>query len=94
MMRYLVQPRDRTFIKDYGFLSFSKNMGKNIGKNINLSDKYSQKFLDHTKQSALDALETVSKRAIQKQQRQPVIGLVITLLMELQKSQTFHHRIA
>ena len=96
MMRYSVQPRDRIFIKGYGFLSFSKNMGKNIGKDIskNLSGKYSQKFLDHTKQSALDALKTVSKRAIQKQQRQPVIGLVITLLMELQKSQTLHHRIA
>ena len=33
-MRYSVQPRDRTFVKGYGFLSFSKNMGKNIGKNI------------------------------------------------------------
>ena len=43
-------------------------MGKNIGKNIskNVRDKYSQKLLDHTNQFATDALETVSKRAIQK----------------------------
>ena len=34
MMRYLVQPRDQTFVKGYGFLSFAKNMGRNIGKNI------------------------------------------------------------
>ena len=34
MMYYSVQPRDRLFIKGYGFLSFAKNMGKNIGKNI------------------------------------------------------------
>ena len=27
MMRYSVQPIDRTFVKDYGFLSFAKNMG-------------------------------------------------------------------
>ena len=51
MTRYLVQPRDRIFVKGYGFLSFAKNMGKNIGKNIskNLSNKYSQKLVDHAK---------------------------------------------
>ena len=49
MTRYSVQPRDLTFVKSYGFLSFAKNMGKNIGKNIskNLSSKYSQKLFDH-----------------------------------------------
>ena len=43
-------------------------MVKSIGKNItkNLSGKYSQKPLDHTKQSDTDALKTISKRAIQK----------------------------
>ena len=29
---YSVQPRDQTFVKDYGFLSFAKNMDKIIGK--------------------------------------------------------------
>ena len=47
MMRYSLQLRDWIFVKDYGFLSFTKNMGKNIGKNI--SQSYSQKLLDHTK---------------------------------------------
>ena len=57
MMRYWVEPRDRTFVKGYGFLSFAKNMGKNIGKNISksLSSKYSQKRLDNAKKSAADA---------------------------------------
>ena len=32
MIRYSVQPRDQIFVKGYGFLLFSKNMGKNIGK--------------------------------------------------------------
>ena len=32
MMKYSVQPRDRIFVKGYGFLSFAKNMGKNISK--------------------------------------------------------------
>ena len=46
-MRYLVQRRDRIFVKDYGFLSFAKIMGKNIGKNIskNFSGKYSPGML-------------------------------------------------
>ena len=33
MTRYLAQPRDRIFVKGYGFLSFAKNMRNNIGKN-------------------------------------------------------------
>ena len=46
-MRYLVQPRGRIFVKGYGFLYFSKNMGKSTGKNIskNLSSKYSPNLL-------------------------------------------------
>ena len=43
-------------------------MGKNIVKNMSkrVSGKYSQKLLDHAKQSATDALKTSSKRVIQK----------------------------
>ena len=51
MKCYSVQPRDRIFLKGYGFLSFAKNMVKNIAKNINknLSGKYCQNLLDHAK---------------------------------------------
>ena len=67
-MRYSAQPRDQTFVKVYGFLSFVKNMGKNIGKNVskNLSGKYSQILLDRAKKSAIDSLKTTSKIVIQK----------------------------
>ena len=34
----------------------SKKVGKNISRNLN--DKYSQKLLDHAKQSATDAFKT------------------------------------
>ena len=46
-------------------------MGTNIGKNIseNLSRKYSQKLLDHTKQSATDVFKTASKRVIHENNR-------------------------
>ena len=34
MARCSVQPRDRKFVKGYGFLSFAKNIGRKVGKNI------------------------------------------------------------
>ena len=43
---------------------WKKRIGKIISKNLNC--KYSQKFLDHSKQSATDALKTASKRVVQK----------------------------
>ena len=39
---------------------------KTILNSKNLSGKYSEKILDHAKQSATDTLKTTSKRAIQK----------------------------
>ena len=43
-------------------------MGKNLDKNISksLNKKYIQKFLDHAKKSAINALKIASKRKIQK----------------------------
>ena len=69
MKRYSVQPRDRIFVKGYGFLSFAKNMGKNISKNLN--GKCGQKFLDPAKQSAKDAIKTMQfkKRCNSKNSR-------------------------
>ena len=63
-MHYSIEPRDRRYVKGYGFLSFAKNFGRNIGRNI--SNKYSQKLVDSAKKSATDAIKTASKRAIQK----------------------------
>ena len=59
-MHYSIEPKDRRYVKDYGFLSFDKNIGKNI------SSTYSQKLVDNAKKSATDAIKTASKRAIQK----------------------------
>ena len=59
-MRYSIEPRDRIYVKGYGFLSFAKNMGKS------LSNKYGQKLLDSAKKSTTDAIKTALKRAIQK----------------------------
>ena len=59
-MRYSIEPRDRIYVKEYGFLYFAKNIGKNI------SNKYGQNLLDSAKKSTTDAIKTTSKRAIQK----------------------------
>ena len=59
-MKYSIEPRDRIYVKGYGFLSFGKNMV------THLSNKYSQKRLDTAKKSSIDARKTASKRAIQK----------------------------
>ena len=59
-MRYSIEPRDRVYVKGYGFFSFAKNIGKNV------SNKDGKKLLDSAKKSAIDAIKTASKRAIQK----------------------------
>ena len=63
MRRDSVQPKDQIFVKGYGFLSFAKNMVKSIGKKESkkLSGKYSQKFVNHAKQSATDTLKATQK---------------------------------
>ena len=69
MTRYSVQPRDRIFVKGYGFLFFAKNMGKNLGKNIikNLSGKIMLKNLQQMHSKFLQ------KELFKKQQKQLVI---------------------
>ena len=47
-------------MKGYGFMSFAKNIGKNS------SNKYSEKIINTTKRSAMDAIKKASQRAIQK----------------------------
>ena len=59
-MRYSIEPRDRIYVKGYGFLPFAKNMGKS------LSSKYGQKLLVSAKKSTTDAVKPASKKAIQK----------------------------
>ena len=54
-MGYSIGPRDRIYVKEYGFLSFAKSMGKN------LSSKYGKKLLDNAKISTTDAIKTAKK---------------------------------
>ena len=42
-MRYSIEPKDRRYIKGYGFLSFAKKLSNTLSK------KYGQKLLDSAK---------------------------------------------
>ena len=59
-MRYPIEPKDRIYVKGYGFFSFAKNIGTHLSK------KYGQKLLDSAKNSVTDAGKTASKRTIKK----------------------------
>ena len=66
-MRYSIEPKERTYVKGYDFLSFARNIDKHAAKVAkNISNKYSQKLVDTAKKSVTDAIKTASKRAIQK----------------------------
>ena len=52
--RYSIEPRERIYVKGYGFLSFANNIGKN------LSNKYGQKLFDTAKKSTNDAIKIPS----------------------------------
>ena len=55
-MRYLIEPRDRIYVKGYGFMSFARS----------ISNKYGKRLIDTAQKSATDAIKTASQRAIQK----------------------------
>ena len=67
MTCYSVQPKSRTFLKVYGFLSFVKNMGRkraiNIGKD--LSSEFVRNFLM--------MLKMLQEKVIKKQQKPLVV---------------------
>ena len=49
-MRYSIEPRDRKYVKGYGFLSFNKNVGTHSTKVAkNMSNKYIQILLNSAK---------------------------------------------
>ena len=54
-MCYSIEPRERRYVKGYGFLSFAKNIGKD------LSHKYGQNLVDAAKQSATDDSKLLAK---------------------------------
>ena len=63
-MRHSIEPRDRIYVRGYGFLSFAKNMGKS------LSNKYGQNFLIVLKNLQQMQLKQLQKGQFKKLQKQ------------------------
>ena len=59
-MRYSTEPRERTFVKGYGFLSFARNF----------SDKYSKSLMDKGIDVSKTFAKTAVKKYLKKQQKQ------------------------
>ena len=55
-MRYSTEPKYRTFVEGYGFLSFAWKFG----------NKYGRTLMDTTTKTGIDAAKTASKRVAQK----------------------------
>ena len=55
-MRYSTEPKYRTYVKEYGFLSFARKVGEKCGK----------KLMDTTTKTGKDAAKTASNRVVQK----------------------------
>ena len=51
-MRYSTEPRERKYVKEYGFLSFTRKFG----------DKYGKKLMATTTKTGIDAAKSASKR--------------------------------
>ena len=73
-MRHSIEPKDRIYVKDNGFISYAKNMSTYAIKIAeNLSNKYSQKSLDTAKISTIDEIKLLQREQFKKQQKQLVI---------------------
>ena len=74
-MRYSIEPRERRYIKRYGFLSFAKNFGNKYGKKLmntakktgtNFNSKYSKKLTDTAIKAGKDLATIAGKKLVHK----------------------------
>ena len=59
-MRYSIEPRERRYVKGYGFMSFARNF----------SDKYSKSLIDKGIDLSKTFAKTAGKKYLKKQQKQ------------------------
>ena len=59
-MRYSIEPRERRYVKGYGFMSFARNF----------SDKYSKSLMDKGIHASKKFTKTAGKKHLKKQQKQ------------------------
>ena len=74
-MRYSIEPRERRYIKGYGFLSFARNFGNKYRKKLmntaiktdaNFNSKYGKKLTDTAIKTGIDFASTAGKKIVHK----------------------------
>ena len=74
-MRYSTEPRERRYVKGYGFLSFARNFGNKYGKKLmntaiktgtNFNSKYGKKFTDTAIKTSKNFATVASKKIVHK----------------------------
>ena len=74
-MRYSIEPRERRYVKRYGFMSFARNFGNKYGKKImntaiktgtNFNCKYDRKLTDTAIKRGKDFARIAGKKIVHK----------------------------
>ena len=72
-MRYSIEPRERRYIKGYGFLSSARNFGNKYGimnttikTGANFNNKYGKKLTDTAIKTGKDFATTAGKKIVHK----------------------------
>ena len=74
-MRYSIEPRERRYVKRYGFLSFARNFGNKYGKKLmntaikigtNFNSKYGKKLTDTAIKTGKDFATIAGKKIVHK----------------------------
>ena len=70
-MRYSIEPKERRYVKGYGFLSFARNIGKKlmnaaIKTGANFNSKYGKKSTDTAIKTGKDFATIAGKKIVHK----------------------------
>ena len=74
-MRYSIEPRERRYLKGYGFMSFARNFGNKYGKKLmntaiktgtNFNSKYGKKLTDTAIKTGKDFATIAGRKIVYK----------------------------
>ena len=74
-MCYSIEPRERRYVKGYGFMSFARNFGNKYGKKLintaikagtNFNSKYGKKLTDTAIKTGKDFATIAGKKIVHK----------------------------
>ena len=74
-MRYSIEPREKRYVKGYGFMSFARNFGNKYGKKLmntatktgtNFNSKYGKKLTDAAIKTRKDFATIAGKKIVHK----------------------------